>query len=124
MKYPFVFFMVKCLVAMFFQLFCFYSFSQNLLLNGGFEEENICTEYKMNCAPEAWLVNDDVFNNYFKDASRAYQGSHCMSIEAGRDRKTFKRTFIRAQLLCGLRKGISKNLNGTDCQTEPFVASG
>ncbi len=97
--------MVKCLVAMFFQLFCFYSFSQNLLLNGGFEEENICTEYKMNCAPEAWLVNDDVFNNYFKDASRSYQGSHCMSIEAGRDRKVFKRTFIRTQLLCGLRKG-------------------
>ena len=49
-------------------------FSQSLLLNGNFEEENICTEYKVNCAPEAWLTNDDVFNNYFKDADRAYQG--------------------------------------------------
>jgi hypothetical protein len=29
--------------------------AQNLLLNGDFEEENICSEYKVNCAPEAWL---------------------------------------------------------------------
>jgi outer membrane protein OmpA-like peptidoglycan-associated protein len=79
--------------------------SQSLLLNGNFEEENICTEYKVNCAPEAWLTNDDVFNNYFKDANRAYQGWHCMSIEAGNAKKTFTRTFIRSQLLCGLRKG-------------------
>ena len=43
-----------------------FAFTQNLLLNGSFEEENICTEYKVNCAPEAWLTNDDVFNNYFK----------------------------------------------------------
>ncbi len=105
MKQPFVFFLVKRLIAIFLQLLSFSSFSQSLLLNGGFEEENICTEYKVNCAPEAWLINDDVFNNYFKDARRAYQGSHCMSVEAGRDRKSFKRTFIRTQLLCGLRKG-------------------
>lgn len=80
-------------------------YSQGLLLNGDFEEENICVEYKVNCAPEAWLINDDVFNNYFKDPSRAYRGWHCMSIEAGNTKRTFKRTFIRSQLLCGLRKG-------------------
>ena len=96
---------MKCLVASFFLLTPFFCFSQNLLLNGGFEEENICTEYKVNCAPEAWLTNDDVFNNYFKDANRSYQGGHCMSIEAGHAGKKFKRTFIRTQLLCGLRKG-------------------
>ncbi|MEP7375069.1 MAG: OmpA family protein [Chitinophagaceae bacterium] len=83
----------------------FFLYSQSLLLNGNFEEENICTEYKVNCAPEAWLTNDDVFNNYFKDANRAYQGWHCMSVEAGNTKKTFIRTFIRSQLLCGLRKG-------------------
>jgi outer membrane protein OmpA-like peptidoglycan-associated protein len=89
-----------------FFLFTFsFSFSQNLLLNGGFEEENICSEYKVNCAPEAWLTNDDVFNNYYKDPNISYQGEHCMSIEAGRAGKKFKRTFIRSQLLCGLRKG-------------------
>ena len=80
--------------------------SQELLLNGGFEEENICLEYKVNCAPEAWLTNAiDVFNNYYKDDNRSYAGGHCMSVQAGHARGSFKRTFIRSQLLCGLRKG-------------------
>jgi outer membrane protein OmpA-like peptidoglycan-associated protein len=105
MKQFFVFLLMKCPVACLFILIPFFCFSQNLILNGGFEEENICIEYKVNCAPEAWLINDDVFNNYFKDPDIAYQGSHCMSIEAGRDRKPYKRTFIRTQLLCGLRNG-------------------
>ncbi len=96
---------MKCLLAIFFQLCFSFSFSQNILLNGGFEEENICTEYRVNCAPEAWFTNDDVFNNYFKDANRCYEGGHCMTIEAGHARKPYKRTFIRTQLLCGLRKG-------------------
>jgi outer membrane protein OmpA-like peptidoglycan-associated protein len=97
---------MKCLVAGFFLLAPFFCFSQtSLLLNGGFEEENICSEYKVNCAPEAWLTNDDVFNNYYKDPGRAFQGGHCMSVQAGHAGKSYKRTFIRTQLLCGLRKG-------------------
>jgi outer membrane protein OmpA-like peptidoglycan-associated protein len=83
----------------------FFSFSQDLLLNGDFEEENICSEYKVNCAPEAWLTSDDVFNNYFKNPARAYRGSHCMSVQAGHSAKPFTRTFIRTRFLCGMRKG-------------------
>jgi outer membrane protein OmpA-like peptidoglycan-associated protein len=87
-------------------LFCpAYSFGQNLLLNGDFEEENICTEYKVNCAPEAWICNSDGFNNYFRDDRRAHSGSHFMAIEAGFSFKPFQRTYIRSPLLCGLRKG-------------------
>lgn len=100
---------VSLLMKFFFSsLFLFSSFfasSQSLLLNGDFEEENICSEYKVNCAPEAWLTNDDVFNNYYKDPYYAYHGSHCMSIIAGQAGKTPRRTFIRSRLLCGLRKG-------------------
>ena len=105
MKLLFVFLLMKCLAAGFFLLVPFFCFSQSLLLNGGFEEENICTEYKVNCAPEAWLTNDDVFNNYYKDPNRSFQGGHCMSVEVGHAGKKFKRTFIRTQLLCGLIKG-------------------
>jgi outer membrane protein OmpA-like peptidoglycan-associated protein len=104
MKLPFVRLPISCSTIISLILFPFHSFSQSLLLNGNFEEENICTEYKVNCAPEAWLTNDDVFNNYFKDAGRAYQGLHFMSIEAGHVKKSYKRTFIRSQLLCGLQK--------------------
>jgi outer membrane protein OmpA-like peptidoglycan-associated protein len=105
MKLLFVSLVRRCSVVIPALLFSSFSYSQGLLLNGNFEEENICVEYRVNCAPEAWLTNDDVFNNYFKDANRAYQGWHCMSIEAGNTKKPFKRTFIRSQLLCGLRKG-------------------
>ena len=73
-----------------------HSQAQNLLANGGFEEENICSEYKINCAPEGWLVNDDVFFSYFKDQNRAHNGAHCMAIEAGHAIKPYKRTFIRS----------------------------
>ena len=105
-KLLFVFGVMKCFVAGFFLFAPFFCFSQSsLLLNGGFEEENICTEYKVNCAPEAWLTNDDVFNNYYKDPNRSFRGGHCMSVEAGHAGKRYKRTFIRTQLLCGLRKG-------------------
>lgn len=78
---------------------------QALLLNGGFEEENTCTEYNVECAPEAWLTNDERFSNYFKDIQRSHNSLHCMAIEAGNATKPFKRTFIRSQLVCGLRKG-------------------
>ncbi|MDP4261907.1 MAG: OmpA family protein [Bacteroidota bacterium] len=81
-----------------------HSFAQNLLLNGDFEEENICTEYKVNCAPEAWICNSDGFSNYFKDRNRAHSGEHFMAIEAGFTRKPFQRTYIRSRLLCGLWK--------------------
>jgi outer membrane protein OmpA-like peptidoglycan-associated protein len=106
MKLLFVLLSMKCLTTGFLLLSSFFSFSQqSLVLNGGFEEENICTEYHVNCAPEAWLINDDVFNHYYKEDGRCYQGGHCMSIEAGHAGKKFKRSFIRTQLLCGLRKG-------------------
>jgi outer membrane protein OmpA-like peptidoglycan-associated protein len=80
------------------------SFSQNLLVNSGFEEENTCTEYRVNCAPEGWITNRDGFSNYFKSAKRAHGGEHLLAIEAGFTGKNFNRTFVRSPLLCGLRK--------------------
>jgi outer membrane protein OmpA-like peptidoglycan-associated protein len=88
-----------------FLFFRVYSFSQNLLVNSGFEDENICTEYQVNCQPEGWISNSDGFNNYYKDANRAYKGTHCISIVAGFTYKPFIRTYVRSKLVCGLRKG-------------------
>ena len=86
-------------------------FSQQLILNGSFEDENICTEFTVNCAPEAWISSSDGFSNYFKDANRAYKGSHCMALQAGHRSKPFQRTFIRTQLVCALRKGAKYQIN-------------
>jgi outer membrane protein OmpA-like peptidoglycan-associated protein len=80
-------------------------FSQELLLNNSFEDENICTEYNVNCAPEAWISSTSGFANYFKEEKRAYSGTHCMGIVAGAEGKFYRRSYIRSQMVCRLRKG-------------------
>jgi outer membrane protein OmpA-like peptidoglycan-associated protein len=86
------------------------SIAQNLVPNGGFEDENICTEYIKNCAPEAWIATS-LFNNYYIDAAvmrnavSAHGGTHYIGLTAGSLGMQGIRNFIRSRLLCGLRKG-------------------
>jgi outer membrane protein OmpA-like peptidoglycan-associated protein len=84
--------------------------SQGLLLNGSFEEENICTEYKQNCAPEVWLSTTPNYPYYYEDPENAFDGIRYISVAAGNARMNVKRGFIRARLLCGLRKGARYKL--------------
>ena len=86
------------------------SFSQDLLLNGGFEEENICSEYSVNCAPEAWIYTVPSFTYYFKDLELAHSGEHFIALIAGHAKKPYYRSFVRSRLLCGLRKGQTYQL--------------
>jgi outer membrane protein OmpA-like peptidoglycan-associated protein len=79
--------------------------SQELLANGNFEEENICTEYSKNCAPEAWIGNAFAVNYYFETQEWAENGSHFIGLIAGSDLLSSRRSFIRSHLLCSLRKG-------------------
>lgn len=78
---------------------------QDLVVNGTFEDVNVCTEFRVECAPEAWISSGAGFTNYFRDSKRAYTGMNCMGIEAGHINKPFQRTFIRSRLVCALRKG-------------------
>jgi len=39
--------------------------AQSLLLNGGFEDINICPEFRAPCAPEAWISSGNTMANYF-----------------------------------------------------------
>jgi outer membrane protein OmpA-like peptidoglycan-associated protein len=84
--------------------------AQGLLLNGGFEEENICTEYKQNCAPEVWLSTTPNYPYFYEDPENAYVGLRYISVAAGNARMGVKRGFIRARLLCGLRPGARYRL--------------
>lgn len=81
------------------------SFAQNLIPNPGFEDENICTEYTKNCAPEAWIATSLYSNYYYDDLSGSYDGSHFVGLTAGSVRSLGRRNFVRTRLLCGLRKG-------------------
>ena len=85
-------------------LFPAYGYTQNLLVNPGFEEENICSEYKVNCAPEGWIYTVPSFIYYYKDVALAHEGSRFISLIAGHSEKPFYRTFVRSRLLCALQK--------------------
>jgi outer membrane protein OmpA-like peptidoglycan-associated protein len=86
------------------------SVAQNLVANGDFEDENICTEYIKDCAPEAWIATSLYANYYFDQASMAYEGRHFVGIAAGNVRSKSVRNFVRTRLLCGLRKGSQYRL--------------
>lgn len=79
--------------------------AQNLLANGGFEEENICTEYKHNCAPEAWIANSFYANYYYYTPGQAYRGTHFVGLASGHLWQRRPHNFIRTKLLCGLQPG-------------------
>ena len=102
-------------MKLFFIILLFFSpvlcISQNLIANGGFEDENICTEYKVACAPESWLGNTGGFKNYINDPQFAFSGNYCLAIEAGRTRNKYQRTYTRTQLLCNLRNGKQYRLD-------------
>ncbi len=100
---------MRCLVLIFY-LLPGYAFSQNLLGNGSFEEENICAEYKVNCAPEAWIYTVPSFFYYPKGVDMAHTGNRCLALIAGHSEKPFYRTFVRSRLICGLQKGKSYQL--------------
>jgi len=92
------------LFIFFFLLSSVQTHSQGLLANGGFEDINVCTEYNVECAPEAWMSSLSGFNNFFRDPGRAHSGSNCLGIEAAHFQKTYNRSYLRSRLLCGLRK--------------------
>ena len=79
--------------------------SQNLLANGNFEEENICTEYSQNCAPEGWISTSLQSDYYVYEPPYAYDGTHFLGLIVGNERSRGVRNFVRSRLLCGLRKG-------------------
>lgn len=83
----------------------FIASSQNLLPNGGFEDENICTEYGKNCAPEAWIATSLRANYYFDDQPHAHTGTHFVGLIIGNIAHAGYRSFIRTQLLCRLQQG-------------------
>lgn len=78
--------------------------AQNLVANGGFEDENICAEYKQNCAPEAWINNSLKSYNYFDIGGSAFEGRRFIGVITGNSRINSVRTFMRTRLLCRLRK--------------------
>ena len=102
--------------------------AQNLLMNGDFEDENICSEFSKNCAPEGWICSSLRSNYYFDDAVHAYKGQHFTgliyrSVASERGGRYRLPGFLRSRLLCRLRKGASYELSFYLWSKHPFTDS-
>jgi outer membrane protein OmpA-like peptidoglycan-associated protein len=80
------------------------SYSQDLIVNGGLEEVNTCTEYDAECAPEAWISTGSAAH-YVKDTRRASSGQYFIEFAAGHVTKPQYRSGYRTRLICKLQKG-------------------
>lgn len=87
-----------------------FAFTQNLLMNGSFEEENICTEYIKNCAPEGWISTSLRSDYYFDDVKHSWDGQHFVGLLIRTEFSNRPQNYLRSRLLCGLRKGAQYKL--------------
>jgi outer membrane protein OmpA-like peptidoglycan-associated protein len=104
-------------------LFPFAARSQNLVLNHSFEEENICTEYVKNCAPEGWIASSLYSNYYFLDPQTAWDGTHFAGLPFNNNPNSGSRQFIRSRLLCQLKKNVKYRLELFVRSLQPDVDS-
>lgn len=103
--------MKKWIGTLLFTCVSLYISAQELILNGGFEDINTCTEFKIECSAEAWISNINPFAHFFRMPGRAHKGANCMSVQAGHFERGDQRSFIRTILPCGLRKGARYQLD-------------
>jgi outer membrane protein OmpA-like peptidoglycan-associated protein len=77
------------------------SFSQNLVANGSFEDENICKEFKAPCAPSAWKTTSPFLMEYGSEKSNKF-----VEITIFNTSKSGSRQYLQTRLLCQLQKDI------------------
>lgn len=94
--------MAKLLLSLLTCLFFSSGFSQNLVGNTGFEERNICVEYVVKCAPEAWFF----LPRYARMSPIEPDSNHYELLVMGDPKKPFSvGNFIYTKLFCPLVAG-------------------
>jgi outer membrane protein OmpA-like peptidoglycan-associated protein len=99
--------MAKMLLCFLSFCFLFTGFSQNLVGNTGFEERNICVEYGVKCAPEAWFF----LPRYARMAPVEADSNHYELLLMGDpNRPVTVGNFIYTKLFCPLVAGEKYNV--------------
>lgn len=101
--------MLKAIAIFIFLISSFTTYGQQLVANGSLNDRNICTEFLVTCAPEAWffiptytLLSPNQDSNYFEVLS---MGSIAKVKPPG------KRDFLYTKLLCRLKAGSQYNFS-------------
>lgn len=96
LKYPII------IAIMFFD--CGVSYSQNLLPNPSFEDENICTELRMACAPAGWSSVNMSDSYIYTNEPIAHNGSRASGVTTFNSNLSHPLQYIEAPILCPLIK--------------------
>lgn len=88
-------------------------FSQNLVPNPSFEDENICIKYHENCSPSAWrstTLKQFLYPEYLahqreSTAIRPPDGTRFIGLRMFNTKRKFDRSIVQVPLLCKLEKG-------------------
>ena len=76
---------------------------QNLVINPGFEDENLC-ERGVICSPKGWYSTQHESVTYYYPSRKSRGGSHQMGLYIF-DSRSSKRTYVQTPLKCELVKG-------------------
>jgi outer membrane protein OmpA-like peptidoglycan-associated protein len=79
--------------------------SMNLLLNAGFEDENICPEYNARCAPEGWWEANLKESDYFSQHKIAHTGNRSAAFTVMHYQHGNTKTYLYTRLACPLEQG-------------------
>ena len=106
---------LKRLILLIF-IFSFYidTTAQNLFANAGFEEINVCTEYRATCAPEAWYYIKPTTNPLINDraAPRPLLGTNILLVPVHNVfDPTGTRPYVYTMLACPLVAGEKYKLS-------------
>ncbi len=87
--------------------------AQNLLANGNFEEINLCSEYGVSCAPEAWFRYPPIeLDLHLKNVDLVYEGKKAEVVIVENRRFPGKfRLNLYSMLLCPLEAGAEYTLS-------------
>lgn len=101
--------MLKAIVILVILSSSFTTNSQQLVANGSLNDRNVCTEFRVTCAPEAWF-----FIPTYTLKSPNEDGNHFEVLSMGSLKKVDppgKRDFLYTKLLCLLKAGSQYNFS-------------
>jgi len=106
-------FFKKIILALSFSILYHFSFSQNLIPNPSFEDENICIKYHENCSPSAWrstTLKQFLYPEYLahqreSTAIRPPEGTRFIGLRLFNTKRKSDRSIVQVPLLCKLEKG-------------------
>ncbi|HEY0677172.1 MAG TPA: OmpA family protein [Chitinophagaceae bacterium] len=85
--------------------------AQELIVNGGFEHENICIEYEQTCSPEGWRNTAHLPFGYQRQPIKGFTGEHYLPMVVEDLGVSNFRTYWQTRLRCPLQKNITYKIS-------------